>query len=91
MAAGIFGLLGIVCSCAWWHCFGQSQRLKKGLDGRTKVLFAMILLEGLFLIVFSQMNTCSACNPCNDSIRTLTHMACGATSALWCHSLTVML
>ncbi|MBD0176081.1 hypothetical protein IAF53_20555, partial [Acinetobacter baumannii] len=30
--------------------------LKKGLDGRTKVLVLMILGEGLFLILFSQMN-----------------------------------
>jgi NNP family nitrate/nitrite transporter-like MFS transporter len=30
--------------------------LKKGLDGRTKVLFGLILGEGLFLMLFSQMN-----------------------------------
>jgi NNP family nitrate/nitrite transporter-like MFS transporter len=56
--------------------------MKKGLDGRTKVLFTMILMEGLFLILFSQMNTAVLAILVMTVFALFTHMACGATYAL---------
>jgi len=56
--------------------------IKKGLDGRTKVLFAMILMEGLFLILFSQMNSAMLAILVMTIFALFTHMACGATYAL---------
>ncbi len=56
--------------------------LKKGLDGRTKVLFLLILGEGLFLILFSQMNSVTLAILSMTIFALFTHMACGATYAL---------
>jgi NNP family nitrate/nitrite transporter-like MFS transporter len=56
--------------------------LTKGLDGRTKVLFILILLEGLFLILFSQMNTIGLAIITMTVFALFTHMSCGATYAL---------
>ena len=56
MAAGIFGLLALFAR-ALGGIVSDRVALSKGLDGRTKVLFLMILLEGVFLVVFSQMNS----------------------------------
>src|SRR5574344_891240 len=56
MAAGIFGLLALFAR-ALGGIVSDKVASKKGLDGRTKVLFALIMLEGLFLILFSQMNS----------------------------------
>ena len=56
--------------------------LKKGLDGRTKVLVLMILGEGLFLILFSQMNVIALAIISMTIFALFTHMACGATYAL---------
>ena len=56
--------------------------LGKGLDGRTKVLFVMILGEGLFLILFSQMNSAMLAIIAMTVFALFTHMACGATYAL---------
>lgn len=81
MAAGIFGLLALFAR-ALGGIVSDKIATKKGLDGRTKVLFIMILLEGLFLIVFSQMSTPILAILSMTVFALFTHMACGATYAL---------
>lgn len=81
LAAGIFGLLALFAR-ALGGIVSDKVAIKKGLDGRTKVLFGMILLEGLFLIVFSQMNTPMLAILTMTIFALFTHMACGATYAL---------
>ena len=46
------------------------------------VLFILILLEGLFLILFSQMNTIGLAIITMTVFALFTHMSCGATYAL---------
>ena len=82
MAAGIFGLLALFAR-ALGGIVSDKVATKKGLDGRTKVLFAMILLEGVFdCVVFSQMNTAILAILVMTVFALFTHMACGATYAL---------
>lgn len=81
LAAGIFGLLALFAR-ALGGIISDKVATKKGLDGRTKVLFCMILMEGLFLIVFSQMNTAMLAILTMTVFALFTHMACGATYAL---------
>ncbi|MHA3892124.1 MFS transporter [Acinetobacter sp. GXMZU3951] len=81
LAAGIFGLLALFAR-ALGGIISDKVATKKGLDGRTKVLFCMILMEGLFLILFSQMNTAMLAILSMTIFALFTHMACGATYAL---------
>ncbi|MCU4412474.1 MFS transporter [Acinetobacter sp. WU_MDCI_Axc73] len=81
LAAGIFGLLALFAR-ALGGIVSDKVALKKGLDGRTKVLFAMIVGEGLFLILFSQMNSVIFAMISMTIFALFTHMACGATYAL---------
>ena len=81
LAAGIFGLLALFAR-ALGGIISDKVALKKGLDGRTKVLFAMIVGEGLFLILFSQMNSAILAIIIMTVFALFTHMACGATYAL---------
>lgn len=81
MAAGIFGLLALFAR-ALGGIISDKVAIRKGLDGRTKVLFGMILMEGLFLILFSQMNTAVLAIMTMTVFALFTHMACGATYAL---------
>ncbi|MFV5490101.1 MFS transporter [Acinetobacter sp. ASP199] len=81
MAAGIFGLLALFAR-ALGGIISDKVALSKGLDGRTKVLFLMILLEGVFLVVFSQMNSAMLAILTMTIFALFTHMACGATYAL---------
>src|SRR5690606_10320574 len=81
MAAGIFGLLALFAR-ALGGIVSDRVALSKGLDGRTKVLFLMILLEGVFLVVFSQMNSAMLAILTMTVFALFTHMACGATYAL---------
>lgn len=81
MTAGIFGLLALFAR-ALGGSVSDKVAIKKGLDGRTKVLFAMILMEGLFLILFSQMNSAMLAIITMTVFALFTHMACGATYAL---------
>jgi NNP family nitrate/nitrite transporter-like MFS transporter len=80
-AAGIFGLLALFAR-ALGGIVSDKVAMKKGLDGRTKVLFVMILCEGLFLVLFSQMNTPMLAILSMTVFALFTHMACGATYAL---------
>lgn len=81
LTAGIFGLLALFAR-ALGGIISDKVALKKGLDGRTKVLVLMILGEGLFLILFSQMNVVALAIISMTVFALFTHMACGATYAL---------
>ncbi|ENW07919.1 MFS transporter [Acinetobacter beijerinckii] len=81
LAAGIFGLLALFAR-ALGGILSDKVALKKGLDGRTKVLFGLILGEGLFLMLFSQMNGAVSAILVMTVFALFTHMACGATYAL---------
>jgi NNP family nitrate/nitrite transporter-like MFS transporter len=81
LTAGIFGLLALFAR-ALGGIVSDKIAIAKGLDGRTKVLFTLVLLEGLFLIVFSQMNTVTLAIISMTVFALFTHMACGATYAL---------
>ncbi|WP_343594488.1 MFS transporter [Acinetobacter sp.] len=79
--AGIFGLLALFAR-ALGGIVSDKVALKKGLDGRTKILFIMILGEGVFLTLFSQMHVASLAIMSMTAFALFTHMACGATYAL---------
>ena len=81
LAAGIFGLLALFAR-AFGGIISDKVALKKGLDGRTIILFIMILLEGLFLILFSKMQSPMLAIIVMTLFALFTHMACGATYAL---------
>ncbi len=81
MTAGIFGLLALFAR-ALGGIFSDKIAIKKGLDGRTKILFFMILMEGLSLLIFSQMDTVVMAILAMTIFALFTHMACGATYAL---------
>lgn len=81
LAAGVFGLLALFAR-ALGGIVSDKVAITKGLDGRTQVLFAMILLEGIFLIAFAQMTTPMMAIAMMTVFALFTHMACGATYAL---------
>ncbi len=81
MAAGIFGLLALFAR-ALGGILSDKVALVKGLDGRTKLLFALVLGEGLFLALFSQMQLPMLAILTMTIFALFTHMACGATYAL---------
>ena len=81
MTAGIFGLLALFAR-ALGGIVSDKVALKKGLDGRTKVLFVLVLLEGIFLFLFSQVNVVTLAIITMTIFGLFTHMACGATYAL---------
>ena len=81
LAAGIFGLLALFAR-ALGGIVSDKIAIKKGLDGRTKILFSLIVLEGLFLIIFAQMTSPMMAIAMMTVFALFTHMACGATYAL---------
>lgn len=81
LTAGIFGLLALFAR-ALGGIVSDRIAVKKGLDGRTKVLFLMIVLEGVFLVLFSQMQTPVLAILSMTIFALFTHMSCGATYAL---------
>ncbi len=81
LAAGIFGLLALFAR-ALGGILSDQVALKHGLDGRTIILFVMILLEGFFLILFSKMQSPMLAILIMTLFALFTHMACGATYAL---------
>ena len=54
----------------------------RGLDGRTALLFVLILAEGLGLMAFAKMDTAHMALFAMLVFGLFTHMACGATYAL---------
>ena len=55
---------------------------RRGLDGRTNLLFGLILMEGLGLMLFSHADTASTALLTMLGFGLFTHMACGATYSL---------
>jgi NNP family nitrate/nitrite transporter-like MFS transporter len=81
MAAGIFGLLAVFARpLGGW----LSDRLarRRGLDARTALLFALMLGEGIGLLLFSSTRTGGAAVIAMVAFGLFTHTACGATYAL---------
>ncbi len=54
LIAGLFGLMNIFARTLGGY-FGDRFGIKYGLKGRVQFLFAVLFLEGIFLILFSQM------------------------------------
>ncbi|WP_122902136.1 MFS transporter [Acinetobacter sp. B51(2017)] len=81
LAAGIFGLLALFAR-ALGGIVSDKVAISKGLDGRTKVLFGLILLEGIFLIAFAKVDSVILAILVMTIFALFTHMACGATYAL---------
>ncbi len=79
--AGSFGLLAL---------FGRalggilSDRIahSRGLHGRTRLLFVLILAEGLGLMLFARMDSAQTALAAMLGFGLFTHMACGATYSL---------
>ncbi len=81
LAAGIFGILALFA-----RAFGgiASDRIAvlKGLDGRTTLLFGLMLGEGVGLLLFSHAESLGLAIAAMSCFGLFTHMACGATYAL---------
>ena len=80
-AVGAFGLLALFAR-ALGGIFSDRVARSKGLDGRTWLLFALMLGEGVFLIAFSQMNSVGLAIVFMITFGLFTHMACGSLYAL---------
>jgi MFS transporter, NNP family, nitrate/nitrite transporter len=78
---GCFGLLALFARALGGL---TSDRIahERGLDGRVTVLFLLILMEGVGLIAFAQMNHAGYALVAMLIFGLFTHMACGATYAL---------
>ena len=80
-AAGTFGLLALFARALGGIVSDRVARAK-GLDGRTLLLFVLILGEGLGLLWFSQMESVVFAIIAMVTFGLFVHMACGATYAL---------
>lgn len=80
-AAGTFGLLALFAR-ALGGIVSDRVAQTKGLDGRTLLLFVLILGEGLGLLWFSQMEQVAMAIVAMVTFGMFVHMACGATYAL---------
>ena len=81
LVAGIFGLLALFARALGGMVSDRIAR-PKGLDGRTLLLCAMLVGEGICLIAFSQMSVVWMAVIAMVFFGLFTHMACGATYAL---------
>lgn len=80
-AAGSFGLLALFAR-ALGGLVSDRVALKRGLNGRSLLLFALIVGEGVGLLCFSQMQSVALAVVAMLFFGLFTHMACGATYAL---------
>ncbi len=80
-AVGAFGLLALFARAVGGLLSDRVAR-SKGLDGRTWLLFAMMMGEGVFLIGFSQSDTVTLAVVFLLTFGLFTHMACGSLYAL---------
>ncbi len=78
---GSFGLLALFARALGGFLSDRVARVR-GLDGRTALLFAFILAEGLGLMGFAKTTTASSALTAMLTFGLFTHMACGATYAL---------
>ena len=81
LAAGIFGGLALFAR-ALGGIASDRIALVKGLDGRTLLLFGLMLGEGLGLLLFSKAGSVGIAIAAMSIFGLFTHMACGATYAL---------
>ncbi len=81
LAAGSFGLLALFAR-ALGGIASDRLALKGGLDARTKLLFGLMIGEGLGLFAWSQTGTVALAVVTMLIFGVFTHMACGATYAL---------
>lgn len=81
LAAGSFGLLALFARALGGMASDRVAR-PFGLDGRTALLFALIVGEGVGLIAFSTMGSVAAAVVAMLAFGLFTHMACGALYAL---------
>ena len=81
LAVGAFGLLALFARALGGIL---SDRIAKfgGLDARTKLLFALMVGEGIFLIAFSQATTVVMAVTMMITFGLFTHMACGSLYAI---------
>lgn len=79
--AGSFGLLALFARALGGIVSDKIAR-RRGLDGRTLWLFALILAEGIGLMAFSKMDTAQMALITMLLFGLATHMACGATYSL---------
>jgi NNP family nitrate/nitrite transporter-like MFS transporter len=80
-AAGSFGLLALFARALGGICSDRVARWK-GLDGRTWLLFTLLLCEGIGLLAFSQAAVASFAVAAMLAFGLFTHMACGSIYAL---------
>jgi len=80
-AVGAFGLLALFARAVGGLLSDKVARTR-GLDGRTWLLFGLMIGEGIFLIVFSQANTVTVAVSTMLVFGLFTHMACGSLYAL---------
>jgi NNP family nitrate/nitrite transporter-like MFS transporter len=81
MAAGSFGLLALFARAVGGILSDRFAR-RSGLDARTRLLFVLMIGEGLGLLWFSTMTTAALAVTAMIAFGLFTHMACGATYAL---------
>jgi MFS transporter, NNP family, nitrate/nitrite transporter len=81
MAAGAFGLLALFAR-ALGGIISDRRANKRGLDARTRLLFILMIGEGLGLLWFSSTQTAGLAIGAMITFGLFTHMACGATYAL---------
>ena len=81
LAVGAFGLLALFAR-AFGGLLSDKVARSKGLDGRTWLLFALMIGEGVFLIAFSNAGTATMAISFMLIFGLFTHMACGSLYAL---------
>jgi NNP family nitrate/nitrite transporter-like MFS transporter len=81
LAVGAFGLLALFARACGGLLSDRVAR-SRGLDGRTWLLFALMIGEGVFLVAFSQSGSVVAAVSMMLVFGLFTHMACGSLYAL---------
>jgi NNP family nitrate/nitrite transporter-like MFS transporter len=79
--AGSFGLLALF-GRALGGIFSDRIAHRRGLDGRTALLFGFMLCEGLGLMLFSRMDSATGALLTMLGFGLFTHMACGVIYSL---------
>ncbi|HEY1076670.1 MAG TPA: NarK family nitrate/nitrite MFS transporter [Fontimonas sp.] len=81
LCAGSFGLLALFARALGGYVSDRIARTR-GLDGRTLLLFALIVGEGIGLIAWSMSDSLAVAVTMMLIFGLFTHMACGATYSL---------
>ena len=81
LAAGVFGILALFAR-ALGGIASDAVARAKGLDGRTLLLFALMVGEGLGLLAFARSESMILAIAAMSVFGLFVHMACGATYAL---------